>query len=106
MNPYINLVASDNVYTHTVVETYNLYYNPANQWYFLNGMGLDETFIFKSYDSRISDDTARVCPHAAFRDAFAPPNSRPRESIECLAIVIYPESHGINKTQYDEEILP
>lgn len=106
INPLVDLVASDNVYTHTAAETYNLYYNPSHRWYFLNEMGADETFVFKSYDSRMSDDIARVCPHAAFRDTFAPADSRPRESVECLAIVVYPESHGVDVTRYDEETLP
>jgi hypothetical protein len=122
VDPRVDLVASDNVYTHTAAETYNVYYNPAHHWYYLNNMGPDETFVFKSYDSRMSNNTARgtahsvlfcrsvwltcskVCPHAAFRDPLAPPDARPRESVECLAIVVYPESHDANSSQDEEEV--
>ena len=32
-----------------------------------------------------------MCPHAAFEHPETPANARPRESIECLVYVVYPE---------------
>lgn len=59
IDPYTDLVASDNVYTHTAAETYNVYHSPSHRWYFANEMGQDETLVFKSYDSRKAMGTAR-----------------------------------------------
>lgn len=59
IDPHSDLVASDNVYTHITAETYNVHHNSSHQWYFLNEMGSDETLVFKSYDSQMTDDIAR-----------------------------------------------
>ncbi|ETN40800.1 uncharacterized protein HMPREF1541_05080 [Cyphellophora europaea CBS 101466] len=106
IDPSQDLVASDNVYTHTAAETYNLYHSPSHKWYFLQGMRPEETLVFKSHDSRKTNGTARVCPHAAFRDPLAPADARPRESVECLAIVVYPPSHLEDVQDVQAETLP
>lgn len=45
-----------------------------------------------------------VCPHAAFRDPLAPAEARPRESVECLAIVVYPPSDSEDGQDVHEEV--
>jgi len=55
----LDLVPSDNVYTHIAAETYNVYHNPDHRWYYMDAMQPNETLVFKSFDSRHSDETAR-----------------------------------------------
>lgn len=103
-------------------ETYNVYHNPSHRWYYLNEMEACETHIFKSFDSRKFDGTARgelrckipriqlrdhcalVCPHAAFNNTAAPVDARARESVECLAVVVYPEGTGSEEKVIDCEV--
>jgi len=59
VDPTLDLVPSDNVYTHTAAETYNIYHNPDHRWYYMDAMQPNETLVFKSFDSRHSDETAR-----------------------------------------------
>lgn len=110
--PHADLIASDNIYTHLVTETYNVFHRPYHRWYYLRDMNPDEVLVFKTYDSKADGSNARgecdsyrclsfsldsnsvietVCPHAAFEDPTTPPGARLRESIECLVFVVYPE---------------
>ncbi|KAM0803107.1 hypothetical protein BDR22DRAFT_802241 [Usnea florida] len=91
IDPQRDLVPSDNIYTHIVTETYNVYHHNSHRWYFLGDMKPNELLVFKSYDSMAAEANARVCPHAAFEHPETPANARPRESIECLVYVVYPE---------------
>ncbi|KAL3479805.1 hypothetical protein BJX99DRAFT_221806 [Aspergillus californicus] len=104
LNTQRDLVASDNIYTHVIRETYNVLHSDRHRWYYLENQQPDEVLLFKTFDSLSSKGNARVCPHAAFRDPLAPENVRPRESFECQAIVIYPE--GSLKDNVYEEPLP
>ncbi|OIW32922.1 hypothetical protein CONLIGDRAFT_695192 [Coniochaeta ligniaria NRRL 30616] len=91
IDPHADLIASDNIYTHLVTETYNVFHRPYHRWYYLRDMNPDEVLVFKTYDSKADGSNARVCPHAAFEDPTTPPGARLRESIECLVFVVYPE---------------
>ncbi|KAI1422501.1 hypothetical protein F5Y12DRAFT_762382 [Xylaria sp. FL1777] len=97
-----DLEPSDNVYTHVTAETYNVYHHDSHRWYYVSGMQPTETLVFKSFDSHRDEETARVCPHAAFYNPLAPEGARPRESIECLAVVVYPEGTGGTGDHRDE----
>lgn len=44
---------------------------------------------------------AVVCPHAAFADPSAPADARPRESVECLSLVLYPKGTEVEE---DDEV--
>ncbi|KAL6713620.1 hypothetical protein ACLMJK_009085 [Lecanora helva] len=59
IDPWRDLEPSDNIYTHLITETYNVYYHPQHRWYFLGDMQPEELLIFKSYDSSASNGTAR-----------------------------------------------
>jgi hypothetical protein len=91
INCALDLIASDNVYHHQVTETYNVFFNQSHRWFYLSQHQPNEILLFKAFDSLRRPDVARVCPHAAFYNPLAPPNSRLRESIECLNLVLYPK---------------
>lgn len=109
MNCSLDLIASDNVYHHQVTETYNVFFNQSHRWFYLSQHQPNEVLLFKAFDSLRRPDVARgmltahpsalpfypdvpiVCPHAAFYNPLAPPNSRLRESVECLNLVLYPK---------------
>ena len=59
INPTKDLIASDNIYPHIVAETYNVFYRPSHQWYYVDGMLPSEILCFKSYDSRTTLETAQ-----------------------------------------------
>lgn len=69
-------------------QTYTLTHNPAHRWYWFPRMECDEALIFKAYDSR-TDGCARWTPHVAIDDPSAPPDARPRESIEVRAFAFF-----------------
>lgn len=105
INPQRDLVPSDNIYTHIVTETYNVYHDNAHRWYFLGDMKPNELLVFKSFDTMAAEGNARVCPHAAFEHPETPANARLRESIECLVYVIYPERRS-TASRTDIDLLP
>lgn len=49
-------------------------------------------------------DCNSVTPHAAFQDPNTPPTARMRESIECIALVVYPELAETNNNTNEEEV--
>ncbi len=51
-------------------------------------MRRDEALVFKVYDS-MKDGRARWTAHSAFDDPTAPPNARPRESIEIRTLAFF-----------------
>ncbi|KAK0646758.1 hypothetical protein B0T16DRAFT_414215 [Cercophora newfieldiana] len=85
-----DLVASDNVYPHQVSETYNVFYHPDHRWYYLSQHKPHEILLFKSFDSKSTGDTTRVCAHAAFQLLDRPANAPPRRSVECVSLVLFP----------------
>ncbi|KAH7310950.1 hypothetical protein BKA65DRAFT_518344 [Rhexocercosporidium sp. MPI-PUGE-AT-0058] len=101
-----DLVASDNIYTHVMRETYNVLHNPKHRWYYLEDQQPDEVLIFKTFDTNATKSHARVCPHAAFCDPAAPDDVRPRESFECLSAVLFPEGSADGNTFEEVEFNP
>lgn len=98
-----DLIPSDNVYPHQVSETYNLFHHDDHRWHYLSGHMPHEFLFFKAFDSRSESGIARVCAHAAFQLTSVPPNLRPRESIECVSLVLYPKGTA---EENPEETLP
>ncbi|KAK0625096.1 hypothetical protein B0T17DRAFT_261280 [Bombardia bombarda] len=94
LDPANDLVATDSVYPHIVSETYNVLHNDKHKWYYLSEQQPSEMFLFKSFDNLFGaeEGTASVCVHGAFDNPLCPPGARPRESVECLVMVVYPES--------------
>jgi hypothetical protein len=50
-------------------------------------MRREEALVFKTYESR--KDVARWTAHTAFDDPTAPPDARPRESIEIRTLALF-----------------
>jgi len=69
-------------------QTYAIKYNPEHKWYWFPRMRRDEALVFKVYDS-LDDGRARWTAHTAFDDPTAPPNARPRESIEIRTLAFF-----------------
>jgi hypothetical protein len=83
-----NLVISERRYPNRVGQTYAITYNPAQHWYWFPRMRREEAIVFKVYDS-LNDGRARWTAHTAFDDPTAPPNARPRESIEIRTLAFF-----------------
>ncbi|HEY4858080.1 MAG TPA: CmcJ/NvfI family oxidoreductase [Xanthobacteraceae bacterium] len=83
-----DLVVSERRYPNRVGQTYAIKYNPRHQWYWFPRMRREEALVFKVYDS-LKDGRARWTAHTAFDDPSAPPNARPRESIEIRTLAFF-----------------
>jgi len=83
-----DFVISERRYPNRVGQTYSVTYNPAHKWYWFPRMRRDEALVFKVYDSA-KDGRARWTAHTAFDDPTAPPNARPRESIEIRTLALF-----------------
>jgi hypothetical protein len=83
-----DLVISERRYPNRVGQTYAITYNPAHAWYWFPLMRRDEALVFKVYDS-LKDGRARWTAHTAFDDPTAPPDARPRESIEIRTLAFF-----------------
>jgi hypothetical protein len=83
-----DFVISERRYPNRVGQTYAVKYNPAHRWYWFPRMRRDEALVFKVYDS-LTDGRARWTAHTAFDDPTAPPNARPRESIEIRTFAFF-----------------
>ncbi len=83
-----DFVISERRYPNRVGQTYAITYNPAHQWYWFPRMRRDEALVFKVFDSA-QDGRARWTAHTAFDDPTAPPNARPRESIEIRTLAFF-----------------
>ncbi|KAG7098109.1 hypothetical protein E1B28_000080 [Marasmius oreades] len=70
-------------------ETYEMRFNPKQEWKYLRGMRTDEVLLMKCHDSIQDGSVATLVPHAAFSDPSTPPGSPFRESIEVRALVFY-----------------
>ncbi len=70
-------------------EIYSVVYNPAHRWYYAADMQPDEVLLLKNWDSS-EDGRASYTPHTGFKNPAAPPDARPRESIEARTLVVYP----------------
>src|SRR6516162_7812560 len=83
-----DFVISERRYPNRVGQTYAIKYNPRHRWYWFPRMRRDEALVFKVYDS-LDDGRARWTAHTAFDDPTAPPNARPRESIEIRTLAFF-----------------
>lgn len=83
-----DLVISERRYPNRVGQTYAIRYNPGHRWYWFPQMRRDEALVFKVYDL-LKDGRARWTAHTAFNDPTAPPDARPRESIEIRTIAFF-----------------
>ncbi len=83
-----NLVVTERRYPDRVGQTYAITYNPAHRWYWFPHMRPDEALVFKTYESE-KQGRARWTAHTAFEDATAPPDARPRESIEIRTLAFF-----------------
>jgi hypothetical protein len=68
-------------------EIYYLLHQSGQRWYFASDMAVDETWLFKNFDSA-SPGPGCVAPHSAFTDTRYP-YAPPRESIEVRALAIF-----------------
>jgi hypothetical protein len=83
-----DLVIAERIYPNRVGQTYAITYNPAHAWYWFPHMRREEAIVFKVFDSA-TDGRARFTAHTAFEDPTAPPNARPRESIEIRTLAFF-----------------
>jgi hypothetical protein len=83
-----DFVISERIYPNRKGQTYAITYNPEHQWYWFPRMRRDEALVFKVFDS-LKDGRARWTAHTAFDDPTAPPNARPRESIEIRTLAFF-----------------
>ena len=83
-----DFVISERRYPNRVGQTYAIKYNPRHRWYWFPRMRRDEALVFKVYDS-LKDGRARWTAHTAFDDPTAPPDARPRESIEIRTLAFF-----------------
>jgi hypothetical protein len=68
-------------------EIYYLVHEARQRWYFASDMSVDETWLFKNFDSA-PPGPGHVAPHSAFTDTRYP-HVAPRESIEVRALAIF-----------------
>jgi hypothetical protein len=83
-----DLLIAERRYPHRVGQTYRLKYSPNHRWFYFPEMRRDEALVFKVYDSE-TDGRARFTPHTSFKDPTAPPDARPRQSIEVRAFAFF-----------------
>ena len=63
-------------------------HDPSQRWFYYSAMRPDEVLLFKTFDS--IDGGTRPCTiHTAIELSDAPPDAKPRESIETRAFVFY-----------------
>jgi len=83
-----DLIMSERRYPYRIGQTYAITHDPKHQWYWFPQMRREEALVFKVYDS-LKDGRARWTAHTAFDDPTAPPNARPRESIEIRTLAFF-----------------
>jgi hypothetical protein len=82
-----DLLPGDLIFQHRRGETYGLAHNPAQRWYYIPDLNVDEAILIKCWDSQ--EDVARFAPHTGFEDPTTPPGTPPRESIEFRTIAFF-----------------
>ncbi|KKF92509.1 hypothetical protein CFO_g5142 [Ceratocystis platani] len=75
-------------------ETAAVKFNPAQEWWYLSGVTLEERILIECFDSEALKDGSQVkggrTPHTAFEHPETAADARPRESIEVRALVFGP----------------
>ena len=70
-------------------EVTNMAYNPAQKWYYASDMTTDEAWVFKIFDSKVENGTARCAVHSSFPLKDQKDSGPPRESVEVRAFVFW-----------------
>jgi hypothetical protein len=83
-----DMIVSERRAPGRIGQTYAIKYNPAHKWYWFPRMRREEAYVFKVFDS-MKDGRARWTAHTAFEDPTAPPQARPRESIEIRTMAFF-----------------
>jgi len=83
-----DLIITERRHPNRIGQTYSIGYNPDHQWFWYPLQRRNEAILFKVYDS-LKDGRARFSAHTAFDDPSAPPNARPRESIEIRTLAFF-----------------
>jgi hypothetical protein len=86
--PAEDLIVSERRYPNRIGQTYVMTYDPRHHWYWFPRMRRDEALVFKVFDS-LKDGRARWTAHTSFVDESAPPDARPRESIEIRTLAFF-----------------
>jgi len=82
-----DLLPSELIFPHRRGETYALAHDPAQRWYYIPDLGVDETILIKCWDA--DEAVARFAPHTGFENPITPPGTPPRESIEFRTIAFF-----------------
>ncbi|KAF1815307.1 putative CmcJ-like methyltransferase [Eremomyces bilateralis CBS 781.70] len=80
--------ATDVVERTGFTENYQVYFNPAQHFCYLNRQLASELVVFRQSDTKPGCTTAGS-PHAGFRNPNTMPGEHPRESIETRAFLYY-----------------
>lgn len=83
-----DLIVTERRHPNRIGQTYSVSYNPDHRWFWIPLQRREEAIVFKVYDS-LKDGRARWSAHTAFDDPTAPPNARPRESIEIRTLAFF-----------------
>jgi hypothetical protein len=83
-----DMVVTERRYQDRIGQTAAITYNKLHRWYWFPHMRPDEALVFKVFDS-MTDGRARFTAHTAFEDPSAPPDARPRESIEIRTLAFF-----------------
>jgi hypothetical protein len=83
-----DLIVTERRHPNRIGQTYSIGYNPDHQWFWFPLQRREEAIVFKVYDS-LKDGRARWSAHTAFDDPTAPPDARPRESIEIRTLAFF-----------------
>lgn len=57
------LVLTDNIFIHTINETYNVFYSPEHKWHFINKQMDNEYLLFKGFDNAENVVMCKFFPH-------------------------------------------
>jgi hypothetical protein len=63
-------------------------HDPRQRWYYFPEMRMDETLLFKTFDSE-TDGRTRFTIHSSFDDPAAPAEAAARESIETRCLLFF-----------------
>jgi len=64
-------------------------YNAGQSWYYFSDLSIDETIVFKGYDSDLT--VPMGCLHGAFKHPDPDPKAVPRASIEVRFFALFPK---------------